>query len=136
METSETFAAMYATCVRPVLAYCLRRTSESDAHDATAEVSAVAWRRRRELPVGDETLPWLYGVAANVLRNQARSSRRARNLVGKIGSQRQPEMAGPETQVVRLAEYAEVPQRILAAVPGWRWSPCFLARIAARFGEL
>ncbi|NNL98569.1 MAG: sigma-70 family RNA polymerase sigma factor, partial [Acidimicrobiia bacterium] len=59
---------MYATNVRDVLGYCLRRTSHAEAHDATAEVFAVAWRRVAELPGGSEVLPWLYGVAANVLK--------------------------------------------------------------------
>lgn len=72
-----TFEAVYAEHVRSVLAYCLRRTSSSDAHDATADVFVVAWRRFAELPEGAETLPWLYGVAANVLKNQSRSTRRA-----------------------------------------------------------
>lgn len=115
-----TFEAMYAANVRDVLAYCLRRASSADAHDITAEVFTVAWRRRGELPPSSETLPWLYGVAANVLKNQSRSTRRARNLVGKIGSQPERVVAGPEAQIVRRAEYEEVHRVIDSLKPKYR----------------
>ena len=115
-----TFEAIYAEHVRDILAYCLRRTSSADAHDATAEVFAVAWRRSVELPAGGETLPWLYGVAANVLKNQSRSNRRARNLAGKIGSQAEPYQPGPESQLVRRAEYEEVHRAIESLKPKYR----------------
>jgi RNA polymerase sigma-70 factor (ECF subfamily) len=119
-QEAQSFDGMYAACVRPVLAYCLRRTSEAEAHDATAEAFAVAWRRRDELPLGDETVPWLIGVAANVLRNQGRSTRRARNLAGKLGSQPQGVHPGPEAQVVRRAEYDEVHKAINSLKPAYR----------------
>ena len=115
-----TFEAMYTAHVREVLAYCLRRTSSAEAHDATAEVFAVAWRRVTELPDEPEVLPWLYGVAANVLNNQRRSTRRARNLAGKLGSQAEGFQAGPETQVVRRAEYEEVHRAIDSLRPKYR----------------
>ncbi len=115
-----TFEAMYASHVRDILAYCLRRTSHAEAHDATAEVFAVAWRRMTDLPADPETLPWLFGVAANVLKNQGRSSRRARNLAGKIGSQAVEFQPGPETQLVRRAEYEEVHRAIDSLKPKYR----------------
>lgn len=114
------FESMYAACVRPVLAYCLRRVGSVEAQDATAEVFAIAWRKRHDLPDGPETLPWLYGVAANVLRNQARSHRRARNLSGKLGSQPQRHQPGPEAQVVQRAEYAEVQAAVDSLKPHYR----------------
>lgn len=51
-----------------------------DADDVAAEVFAVAWRRRRELPPAGETRLWLYGVARRVLANQHRSARRRDRL--------------------------------------------------------
>ena len=120
-EAAETmFEAMYAAHVREVLAYCLRRTAQAEAYDVTAEVFVVAWRRVAELPDGPEILPWLYGVAANVLKNQRRSTRRARNLAGKIGLQAERFQPGPETQVVRRAEYEEVHRAIDSLKPKYR----------------
>ena len=118
--TEATFEAMYATHVRDILAYCLRRTPYAEAHDATAETFAVAWRRRSELPTSPETLPWLFGVAANVLKNQRRTSRRVRNLAGKLGSQAAEFQPGPEAQLVRRAEYDEVHKAIDSLKPKYR----------------
>lgn len=42
-----------------------------DADDLTAEVFAIAWRKRADVP-HDATLPWLYGVARRVLGNHLR----------------------------------------------------------------
>jgi RNA polymerase sigma factor (sigma-70 family) len=42
-----------------------------DADDLTAEVFAVTWRRRADIP-HDAILAWLYGVARNVLAAHAR----------------------------------------------------------------
>lgn len=124
MATSEqartTFELAYADHVREVLGYCLRRTRHAEAHDAVAEVFAIAWRRVSELPEEPETLPWLYGVAANVLKNQNRSTRRTLNLRIKIGSQASERDPGPETQAIRQATHNEVAQAIGLLKPKYR----------------
>lgn len=53
-----------------------RRRSPAQADDVAAETFVVAWRRLDDVP--REALPWLYGVARNVLCNSARSERRRR----------------------------------------------------------
>ena len=80
--------------------YCLRRLPVADANDATAEVFLVAWKKIDRVPAGEEALPWLYGVARNVVRNFSRSTRRSGRL-GGLARQYEP---GPETQVVRRQE--------------------------------
>jgi RNA polymerase sigma-70 factor (ECF subfamily) len=42
-----------------------------------AETYAIAWRRVRELPPGEEVQLWLYGVARRVLANHYRERRDA-----------------------------------------------------------
>ena len=54
------------------------------------ETFTVAWRRAADMPPGDEALPWLYGVARNVLSNQRRSSLRFTRLVAKTASFARP----------------------------------------------
>ncbi len=123
MATSEartTIELAYADHVREILAYCLRRTGQPEAHDAVAEVFAIAWRKISELPEEPETLPWLYGVAANVLKNQSRSSNRTRNLRVKIGSQAPERDPGPETQAIDRAIHTEVVQAISYLKPKYR----------------
>lgn len=74
------FEAHYA----PVLAYALRRSDPATgvAHDVTAEVFAVAWRRLDQLPA--DPLPWLYGTARRVLANERRGARRRAALVDQL----------------------------------------------------
>jgi RNA polymerase sigma-70 factor (ECF subfamily) len=79
-----------------------------DAFDAAADVFAVAWRRLDVVPDGDDTLRWLYGVAYRVISSQWRRGRARRKVLDALRG-RQPEPAsGPETEVVRRAEYSQV----------------------------
>jgi RNA polymerase sigma-70 factor (ECF subfamily) len=64
--------------------YARRRADREVAADAAAEVFAIAWRRRADVP--SDPLPWLYGVARRVLANQRRSAQRAGRLVDRIGN--------------------------------------------------
>lgn len=88
--------------------YCLRRLSIADANDAVAEVFLVAWRRIDDIPGGEETLPWLLGVARNATRNHRRSVRRFERLTARIGDEPIASEPGPEARVVRSSEYEEV----------------------------
>ena len=88
--------------------YCLRRLDVDDANEAAAEVFLVAWRRFDSLPGGPEVLPWLYGVARNVVRNQRRSRHRSARLVSRLSSIAEPPMDAPDTQVVRHDQVVEV----------------------------
>jgi RNA polymerase sigma-70 factor (ECF subfamily) len=93
---------------RPVLAYCLRRSTHTDAHEAAADVFAVAWRKFGQVPDGEEALYWLFGVARRVLSNRERSRRRRVRLEDRIGSISEVAPAGPEAIVVRDAGDQEV----------------------------
>lgn len=88
--------------------YCVRRLSAADANDATSEVFLVAWRRIEAVPEGDEALPWLIGVARNVVRNVVRSNTRSVRLVSKVGDHTTAQVPGPEIQVVMDAQFEEV----------------------------
>ena len=68
------FSELYEQFAGHVLAYARRHASRDDAQDVVAETFHVAWRRRDVVP--DEPLPWLIGVAHNVLRSQWRTARR------------------------------------------------------------
>jgi len=62
---------------RTIYNYCFRRVgSWAVAEDLVSIVFLEAWRRvDKELPNGKE-LPWLLGIATNVVRNRRRSERR------------------------------------------------------------
>lgn len=69
--------------------FCLRRTGESaTAEDLVSIVFLEAWRRRdKDLPA-DKVLPWLYGIATNVTRNEWRSRRRYAAALARLPRQR------------------------------------------------
>lgn len=81
MSEDEQFRRLFDDAYRPLLAYALRRSeSVADAEEVVADTLLVAWRRRGDLPAGDGTLPWLYGVARRVLANQRRGQARRRRF--------------------------------------------------------
>lgn len=102
------FRKIFDAYFAEVQRYCVRRVSAADANDATSEVFLVAWRRIEAVPEGDETLPWLIGVARNVLRNIMRSNRRSTRLASKASDYAIEQVLGPETQVVMSSQFEEV----------------------------
>lgn len=104
----ERFRALYSRYHPAIIAYFARRIGSQDAADACDEAFAVAWRRFATVPEGDEALRWLYGVARNVLANQRRGQRRGKRLLARLGTLRQPDLLGPEPQVLRNLESQHV----------------------------
>ncbi len=102
------FQEIYQSHQRHVLAYFLRRTDATSARDGAAEAFLVAWRRIADVPTGDSTLPWLYGVSRKVLANQRRSRDRHAALGKKLTTVGAPEEPSPEVVVLRRAEDEEM----------------------------
>lgn len=86
---SEAFGALFDKYARDVYNHCFRRTADwSAAEDLTSVVFLEAWRRRGEVRIRHESaLPWLLGVANNVLRNRHRSLRRHKTALGQLPAQ-------------------------------------------------
>ena len=82
----ERFRSLFAAHYPPVAAYAVRRLGRADGQEAAADVFAVAWRRLGTVPAEPDTLPWLYGVARNIVRNAERSRRRRERLAAKAAS--------------------------------------------------
>ena len=62
---------------------CFRRTADwAVAEDLTSIVFLEAWRRRERELLPEKVLPWLYGIATNVIRNRRRSLRRHAAALG------------------------------------------------------
>jgi RNA polymerase sigma-70 factor (ECF subfamily) len=74
---SEAFGVLFERHGRAIYNYCFRRVgSWAVAEDLASIVFLEAWRRiDKELPRGKE-LPWLLGIATNVVRNRSRAERR------------------------------------------------------------
>lgn len=84
------FRAIADEATPAIGAYIKRRVyplSHSDVDDLVEEVLIIAWRRLDDIPTGAE-VPWLIGVARNVLRNAHRRHRRATAVVSRMAPPR------------------------------------------------
>lgn len=99
------FRSLFQATYQPLVAYARRRVSDpAEADDVVAEVYSVAWRRRSELRPGADPRPWLYGIAANVVRNHWRSRARHLRLVDRIGQQPDSHAPPPDPSDSQAAE--------------------------------
>jgi RNA polymerase sigma-70 factor (ECF subfamily) len=127
---------------RTVRAYALRRAPDaSTADDVVAEVFLTAWRRLDDIPEGSE-LPWLFGVARNVLSNTRRGQVRRERLVARLQGDRvvqgAPEghgvgmederlerltdalgrLSDDDSEILKLATWEQLPHSEIAVVLG------------------
>lgn len=126
------FTGEYETYYGRVRAYTARRVGADAADELTAEVFTIAWRRLRDIP--EEPLPWLYGVAGNLVKRHRQGLARDRDTDQALRLERPPipssepewpglweawERLSPSDQeVLALTAWEELPARDAAAVLG------------------
>ncbi|CAL9656799.1 hypothetical protein SUDANB126_06836 [Streptomyces sp. enrichment culture] len=76
------FTAMYDACRQRVWAYAVSRAGRQVADEVVSETFTVAWRRIGDIP--QPPLPWLLGVARNVLRDTGRAEARRASLATEL----------------------------------------------------
>ncbi|MEU8124402.1 sigma-70 family RNA polymerase sigma factor [Spirillospora sp. NPDC049024] len=76
------FTAIYDECRQRVWAYAAARAGGQVADEVVSETFAVAWRRLADVP--DPPLPWLLGVARNVLRDGHRAQVRRESFAAEL----------------------------------------------------
>ena len=84
----ERFAGLYDRYYRNVLRYALQHAEQGSAEDVASEAFLIAWRRLASIP--EPPLPWLLGVARNLLRKQAGAGHRRRLLASRIAALMSP----------------------------------------------
>ncbi|HEX6470849.1 MAG TPA: sigma-70 family RNA polymerase sigma factor [Streptosporangiaceae bacterium] len=87
-DDAERFTALYDACRQRVWAYVVSRAGRQVADEVVSETFAIAWRRRDDVP--DSPLPWLLGVARNVLRDGIRAEARRASLAAELRTWAEP----------------------------------------------
>jgi len=108
------FAALYERHAGAVSIYLIRRVGNGIAEDLTAEVFVRAFRARATYDVRHDTaLPWLLGIASNLIADHRRAERRRLAAVERLA--RTTPAFAPDRHAVELgAELARALRRLPA----------------------
>jgi RNA polymerase sigma-70 factor (ECF subfamily) len=68
----EDFCAVYRECYPRVLAYAASHAGARLAEDITSETFTIAWRKLDQMPA--HALPWLLGIARNLVHEARRQT--------------------------------------------------------------
>jgi RNA polymerase sigma-70 factor, ECF subfamily len=112
---ADAFALLFERHARCLYNYCYRRVGDwSAAEDLLSVTFLEAWRHRRANLEEGKVLPWLYGIANNIVRNRRRSERRYRAALSRM-PQPGPEPDFAEASQGRIDEERRV-ERALTLV--------------------
>lgn len=85
----DAFGLLFEQHANAIYNYCFRRMGDwGVAEDMLSTVFLEAWRRRDTEVPEDKVLPWLYGIATNVIRNRQRSDRRLAAALKRVPAAR------------------------------------------------
>ncbi len=139
-----TFGDLFERHSRAIYVFCFRRTADwSLAEDLTSVVFLEAWRRRSDVRlVRESALPWLFGIATNVVRNQRRSLRRHRTALERLPLEHAPDFADETVERLDderrmreiLAAFAALPRRERDVIVLCRWSGLSYEEAAVALG--
>jgi RNA polymerase sigma-70 factor (ECF subfamily) len=103
-DDEERFRLLFDAHFADLWRFARRRcATATDADDVAAHVFATAWRRRHDLPAGDEARLWLFGIARRAVANQRRSDARRDRLGRRLAAVRDaPDVGEPDLEVSAL----------------------------------
>ncbi|MGH3545459.1 MAG: RNA polymerase sigma factor [Mycobacteriales bacterium] len=82
----EQFAQLFDRHAATLHRYCVRRVGVDAAEDVVAETFTIAFAKRGRFDAGYiSALPWLYGIATNLLRRRRRDEVRAYRALARTG---------------------------------------------------
>lgn len=85
LSEPKTFEVLFDRHFGAVHRYLHRRAGRDIADELTAETFALAFERRATCRASDSVLPWLYGIATNLLRRRRRVERRQLDAYARSG---------------------------------------------------
>jgi RNA polymerase sigma-70 factor (ECF subfamily) len=114
---ADAFGVVFERHATAIYNYCYRRVGNwAVAEDLLSIVFLEAWRRRDKAIETGKALPWLYGIATNVVRNQWRSERRYSSALRRLPRPRPEadlaaESAGSGEAAAAVALIKRLPRR-------------------------
>lgn len=116
---ADAFGLLFERYARLIYNYCFRRLgNRATAQDMLSMVFLEAWRRRDTELRLDTALPWLYGIATNVIRHQRRSERRFAAALSRLPRpQAEPDFAGDAAERVDVERRAHEALDVLQTLP-------------------
>ncbi|MEU8269096.1 sigma-70 family RNA polymerase sigma factor [Sphaerisporangium sp. NPDC049002] len=130
-DDSQRFTTMYDECRQSVWAYVVSRAGRQVADEVVSETFAIAWRRFDDVP--DPALPWLLGVARNVLRDNIRAEIKRESLAGELRAWTEGDHAEQVAErlavITALASLPEDDREILVLVAWQGLTPRDAARV-------
>jgi RNA polymerase sigma factor (sigma-70 family) len=88
LSEPEAFELIFERHFDAIHKYLHQRVGRDLADEIAAETFASAFERRASCRAGDSALPWLYGIATNLLRRRFRTERRQLRAYARRGVDR------------------------------------------------
>jgi RNA polymerase sigma factor (sigma-70 family) len=88
LSEPKAFEPIFDRHFRAVHTYLHRRAGRDLADELAAETFALAFEARRRCRASGSALPWLYGIATNLLRRRRRTERRQLRAYARSGVDR------------------------------------------------
>jgi RNA polymerase sigma-70 factor (ECF subfamily) len=114
------FGVLFRSYARAVYNHCFRLAGDwSVAEDCTSLVYLEAWRLRDKVDIeGGSLLPWLLGIATNVVHHRHRTARRHRALLERLPAPEiSPDFADELVGRLEDAERIAVVRDVLRRLP-------------------
>lgn len=133
--SAEEFEELYRATVHHLIGY-MRRRGSTDAENDVAEVYAIAWRRRADLPAPVLRRAWLFGIASKLLLADRRRTAREGIAAAELAQRPEPScadessattsvmaaamdrLAPGDREILRLVEWERLTTAELATVLG------------------
>jgi RNA polymerase sigma-70 factor (ECF subfamily) len=117
LSEPKAFEPIFDRHFRAVHTYLHRRAGRDLADELAAETFAVAFERRPSCRATGSALPWLYGIATNLLRRSWRTERRQLRAYGRGGVDR---WAAYEEEAAARVDSSSVDARLACALAAMR----------------
>lgn len=115
MAVPECFAGIFDRHADGIYRYAARRLGQQEAADVMSEVFLVAFRNRGRYDTGrDDAMPWLYGIAVNVISQHQRAQRRHARVLAAVPGAAATDVVADE--VIDRVDAAQLHPRIMQVI--------------------